>query len=58
MSAKHDAGIVAELIDEFIKKQKIEEPEDHWDNDLIPMYESDIKEEKTINLRKIKNGRK
>ena len=37
MSAKNNAGIVAELIDEFIKKQKLEQPEDHWEDDLISM---------------------
>jgi hypothetical protein len=37
MSSKHDAGIVAELIDEFIEKQDLEKPEDmpdDWDKDL------------------------
>jgi len=37
MSGRHDAAIVAELIDEFIKKQDLEEPEGHWEDDLVPM---------------------
>jgi len=37
MSAHNDAAIVAELVDEFIKKQRLEEPKDHWEKDLIPM---------------------
>jgi hypothetical protein len=40
MSSHHDAGIVAEFIDEFIKKQKLEEPREHWEDELIPMHES------------------
>ena len=37
MSSKHDAAIVAELIDEFIEKQGLENPEDmpnDWNKDL------------------------
>jgi len=37
ISDSHNAAIVAELVDEFIKKQKLEEPRNHWENDLIPM---------------------
>jgi len=40
MSSHHDAAIVAELLDEFIKKQKLEEPKEHWEDDLISMKES------------------
>lgn len=40
MSSHHDAAIVAELVDEFCKKQKLESPKDHWEDDLIPMNES------------------
>ena len=42
MSKKHECGIVAELIDKFIKKQELEEPQEHWDDDLIPMMENYI----------------
>lgn len=45
VGAYEDAAIVAELIDEFIKKQGIDEPEDGWEKDLIPM-EKQIKKEK------------
>ena len=37
MSACHDAAVVAELVDEFITKQDLEQPEDHWEDDLIGM---------------------
>jgi hypothetical protein len=34
MSAKHNAAIVAELVDEYIQKQKLKEPKDHWEKQL------------------------
>lgn len=34
MSARHEAGIVAQLIDLFCKTNKLEEPRDHWENNL------------------------
>jgi len=37
ISSKHNAAIVAELIDKFVKKQKLEDPEDYWEDDLVPM---------------------
>jgi hypothetical protein len=37
ISKHHESSIVAELIDEFIKKQKLKEPRDHWEDDLISM---------------------
>jgi hypothetical protein len=40
LSSHHNAAIVAELIDEFIKKQGLEEPKDHWEDELVPMNES------------------
>ena len=36
---KYDAGIVAELIDEFIQKQKLKKPKEHWERALISMNE-------------------
>lgn len=41
MSGHDDAAIVAELVDEYVKKQNLDEPryEEDWDwsDDLIPM---------------------
>ena len=37
ISSTNNAAIVAELIDEFIKKQRLTEPKDHWEDDLISM---------------------
>lgn len=41
MSGKHNAAIVAELVDEYVKKQNFEEPrheEDwNWSKDLVSM---------------------
>lgn len=37
MSARHDASVVAQLIDEFCKKQALEEPREDWADSLIPM---------------------
>jgi hypothetical protein len=37
MSGSHDAAIVAELIDDFITTQDLDQPEDHWEDDLVPM---------------------
>ncbi len=34
MGAKHDCGIVAELIDIFCKTNKLEEPRDNWTDNL------------------------
>ena len=39
ISSHHNAGIVSELIDEFIKKQELEKPKDHWEDELVPMNE-------------------
>lgn len=40
MSGSDDAAVVAELVGKFIEKQKLEQPKDHWEDDLIPMKES------------------
>jgi len=37
ISSHNDAGIVAELVDDFITKQRLKEPKEHWEKDLIPM---------------------
>ena len=59
VSAKHNAAIVAELIDKFIKKQKLEKPEEHWENDLIPMInEGDIIEETSDVKGKVQRSKK
>jgi len=34
MSAHDNAAIVAELIDEYIQKQELKEPKDHWEDQL------------------------
>jgi hypothetical protein len=36
MSSHHNAGIVAELINEFCERHDFEEPRDHWEDNLIP----------------------
>jgi len=51
MSAKHNAAIVAELINEFIEKQKLEEPKNHWEKDLIPMNERKSLDELTTDIK-------
>lgn len=43
MSSKSDASIIAKFIDDFIKKQNLKEPKDHWEKDLIPMNETIFK---------------
>ncbi len=50
MSSKDNAGVVAELIDKFIKKQKLKEPEDHWEDELVPMNERKTIKEKTQDI--------
>lgn len=40
MSAKHDAAVVAELIDEFCKVNGLEEPRQHWERNLTHPPES------------------
>ncbi len=35
MGANHECGIVAELIDIFCKTNKLKEPRDHWEENLI-----------------------
>jgi hypothetical protein len=40
LSAHHNASIVAELVDEFCKKQELEKPDDNWTDELVPMEES------------------
>jgi hypothetical protein len=40
MSSSDDASVIADLVDEFNKKQELEEPREHWEEDLIPMDES------------------
>ena len=37
LSSHHDAAIVAELVDEFIKTQNLEEPRDNYADDLKQM---------------------
>ena len=37
ISSKHNAAIVAELVDDFIKKQKLKNPRDNWEKNLISM---------------------
>ena len=34
-SSKHDAGVWAKLVDTFIKENKLEQPRDGWENNLI-----------------------
>ena len=40
MSAKDNAASIAELVDKFIKKQNLEEPREHWEDELISMNET------------------
>lgn len=42
MSGKHNAATVVELIDKFMKKQGIEDPKEHWEDDLVPMKEDSV----------------
>ena len=35
LSAKHDASIAAQLIDQFCKENKLTEPRDGWGNNLV-----------------------
>lgn len=35
LSARHDAGIAAQLIEEFCKENNLNEPRDGWHNNLI-----------------------
>jgi len=34
MGPHHECGIVAELIDKFCKENHLEEPGDHWEDNL------------------------
>jgi len=58
MSGKHDAAIVAELVDKFIKKQNLEDPEDHWEDDLIPMNERNISDDTSDVKGKVERSKK
>jgi len=59
ISRKHDASIVAELIDEFIKKQKLKEPKEHWEDTLIPMNERLSPSEKADDVKgKVERSKK
>ena len=49
MSSHHEASIVADTVDEFIKKQNLESPRENWTDELIPMRESGINE--TIKMK-------
>jgi hypothetical protein len=35
LSAKHDASIAAQLVDQFCKENKLTEPRDGWENNLV-----------------------
>lgn len=35
LSAKHDASIAAQLIDQFCKENKLTKPRDGWENNLV-----------------------
>lgn len=40
LSSKHDAAPIVDLLSKFIDKQNLDELDDDWVNDLIPMNES------------------
>lgn len=35
-SCKHDAAIAADLIDEFCKRNQLDEPRENWTDRLVP----------------------
>jgi len=35
LSSKHDASIAAQLIDQFCKENKLTDPRDGWENNLV-----------------------
>lgn len=43
MSAHDDAGVIAELIDKFCKENDLEDPRDHWDDNLTHPKEKDAR---------------
>jgi len=43
MGANHDCAIVAELIDQYCKAQNLKEPKDHWEDNLIPMKNLNVR---------------
>lgn len=54
ISARHDAGIMSELVGEFCKENKLSEPRDGWAENLIhPSGECSYKNEPTVKTNAI-----
>ena len=43
MGSTNECGQVAELVGKFVDQQKLEDPRDHWEKDLVPMREAQAK---------------
>ena len=59
ISARHDAAKVAELVDQYVKKQNLKEPRGRWEVDLVSMNERKSNQEMTDDIEgQIKRSKK